>query len=91
MRKLLLPCVLALGIVGTAYATEDARVIELKDGTSIVVFKDGKMSMRDKFGRAVTMPEGMVMETRDGTKVTMKGNEVWRLTTTEELNKPSGK
>ena len=88
MRKLLLPCVLALAVVGTAYAAEDERTIALKDGSSIVVFKDGKMSMRDKNGRAHVMTEGTVMETADGQKILMKGNEVWRRTTAEQLNKP---
>ena len=88
MRKLLLPCVLALGVVGAVYAAEGERVIGLKDGTSVVVFNDGKMSMRDKLGRAHVMTEGTVMETADGTKILMKGNEVFRRTTVEELNRP---
>lgn len=88
MRKLLIPCVLALAVVGTAYATEDERVISLKDGASVVIFKDGTMSMRDKFGRAHAMTEGTMMETADGQKILMKGNEFWRRTTAEELNRP---
>lgn len=89
MHKLLLPCVLALAIVGTAYAMEDERVIPLKDGASVVIFQNGKMSMRDKFGRAHAMPEGTIMETADGQKILMKGNEFWRKTTAEELRRPS--
>ena len=89
MRKLLLPCMLALAVAGTAYAADDERVIPLKDGASVVVFKDGKMSMRDKSGRAHVMTEGTVMETADGQKILMKGNEVFRRTSVEELSKPS--
>jgi hypothetical protein len=87
MRKFLIPCVLALVSVGAAYAMNDERVIPLKDGASVVIFQDGKMSMRDKFGRAHAMPEGKIMETADGQKILMKGNEFWRRTTAEELNR----
>jgi len=88
MRNFFIPCVLALVSVGTAYAMDDERVIPLKDGTSVVIFQDGKMSMRDKFGRAHAMPEGTIMETADGQKILMKGNEFWRKTTAEELKRP---
>jgi hypothetical protein len=60
-------------------------VIPLKDGTSVVIFRDRKMSMRDKFGRAHAMPEGTIMKTADGQKIHMKGNEFWRKTTAREL------
>ena len=63
-------------------------MIPLKDGTSVVIFRDRKMSMRDKFGRAHAMPEGTIMKTADGQKIHMKGNEFWRKTTTEELKRP---
>lgn len=35
--------------------------------------------MENKFGKSMNMPEGKVMETRDGTKIIMKGNEIFRL------------
>ena len=89
MRAFLLTALLAMGVAFAAYAAEDEKEIPLKDGSSVVIFKDGKMSMRDKFGKAHAMPEGTVMETRDGTKIVMKGNEVFRRTTVEELNKQS--
>lgn len=43
------------------------------------IFKDGKMGMEDKLGRAVRMKEGQVMETKDGQKIMMHGDEVMRL------------
>lgn len=88
MRKFSLLYLLTLAIAGTAYAMEDERVLPLKDGASVVIFQDGKMSMRDKFGRAHAMPEGTIMETANGQRILMKGNEFWRWTTTEELNRP---
>lgn len=50
----------------------------LKDGTTLYVFKDGKMAMEDSLGRTVSMRAGQPMETVDGEKIVMKGNEVWR-------------
>lgn len=52
---------------------------DLKDGSTLHVFRDGKMAMEDKFGRAFSMDQGHQMETRDGNKIAMQGNEVWRL------------
>ncbi|WP_367395232.1 periplasmic Cu(I)/Cu(II)-binding protein CopK [Cupriavidus sp. Agwp_2] len=66
----------------TAAAVDQSNVVktyELKDGSKVHVFKDGKMGMENKFGKAVNMREGKVMETKDGSKILMKGNEVFRL------------
>jgi hypothetical protein len=37
------------------------------------------MGMEDKFGRATYMESGHVMETKDGKKIIMNGNEIWRV------------
>ena len=69
-------------IATSAFAADKANVAksyELKDGSTVYVFKDGKMAMENKVGQVVSMKEGHAMETRDGQKITMKGNEVWRL------------
>lgn len=81
MRTLLMTSLLALAVSGTAIAaeTEATGAIELKDGTTLHIYKDGKMTMEDKVGRPQTMPEGTPMETKNGTIIMMKGNEVWRL------------
>lgn len=55
------------------------QTLALKDGSTVYIFKDGKMSMEDKFGRTTRMPPGHVMETRDGQKIIMIGDEVARL------------
>ena len=63
-----------------AIASADVKqVINLKDGSSVYVFNDGEMAMETKYGRAQRMDPGMVMETADGQKVTMNGDEVARL------------
>ncbi|MFA7282331.1 MAG: periplasmic Cu(I)/Cu(II)-binding protein CopK [Sterolibacterium sp.] len=53
--------------------------IPLKDGSTVYIFKDGKMAMADKWGRATSMKQGQVMEAVDGQKINMQGNEVARL------------
>ncbi len=55
------------------------KTFKLKDGSSVYVFKDGKMAMEDKLGRVVSMKSGHVMQTADGQSIIMIGNEVARL------------
>lgn len=62
-----------------ADANQVEKSIQLKDGSTVQVFADGKMAMEDKFGRAVYMEPGHVMQTKDGTQLAMNGNEVARL------------
>jgi hypothetical protein len=66
----------------SAHAVDPSKVqkkIELKDGSTVYIFKDGKMGMEDKYGRTGHMKPGHIMEAKDGTKVIMVGNEVWRV------------
>ena len=51
-------------------------MVELKDGSTVYVFKDGNMAMADKFGKAKRMKPDTVMETKDGNKIMMHGDEV---------------
>ncbi|KDP87247.1 copper resistance protein CopK [Cupriavidus sp. SK-3] len=70
------------GLAFSAFAADPSQVekkIELKDGSTLYVFKDGKMGMEDKLGHSASMKDGMIMETKDGQKLMMKGNEVWRV------------
>jgi hypothetical protein len=81
LRKLIV--LTALGAAAaTAFAINLAEVqqtLPLKDGSTVYVFKDGKMSMEDKLGRVTRMQPGHVMETKDGQKILMIGDEVARL------------
>ncbi|MDP2005975.1 MAG: periplasmic Cu(I)/Cu(II)-binding protein CopK [Rubrivivax sp.] len=66
----------------TAFAVDMANVakkFDLKDGSTVYVFKDGKMGMEDRLGRVVGMKPGHVMETKDGQRIIMIGNELARL------------
>lgn len=85
LRKLIVAT--AAGVLSvSAFAVDTAKVeksIPLKDGSTVYIYKDGKMAMESKTGRPERMKEGHVMETKDGQKIIMKGDEVWRL---EPLN-----
>ena len=66
----------------SAFAVDASKVdktIELKDGSTLYVFKDGKMGMEKKSGGTARMKAGHVMEAKDGQKYMMVGDEVARL------------
>jgi len=66
----------------SASAVDSSKIeqsIELKNGSTVYIFKDGKMGMEDKYGRVVSMKPGRVMDTKDGKRIIMIGNEVVRL------------
>lgn len=84
--KLALIAVLSTIGATTAFAHDAARaeakqMIELKDGSTLYIFKDGKMAMEDRYGRATRMELGAVMETKDGQRIKMESDEVARLQT----------
>jgi hypothetical protein len=55
------------------------KAVALQDGSTVYVFKDGRMAMQDRLGRAVSMQQGHVMKTRDGQSIAMVGDETARL------------
>ncbi len=65
-----------------AYRVEQA--VPLKNGWTVLVFDDGKMSMRDDKGRPRSVPSGTTLETADGRSLQMRGNETWRRTPHEK-------
>lgn len=79
----------AMTTIGSlAYAADDgdvAQKYELKDGSTVYVFKDGRMGMEDKFGRATSMKHDTVMETKDGKKIIMRGNALMRVESLHRL------
>ena len=81
MKNVLITVALS-ALAASAFAVDAGLVeksIPLKDGTTVYLFKDGKMGMEDKLGRTVRMKQGHVMETKDGQKIIMIGDEVARL------------
>jgi len=83
MLKKLLMIVAISAVTASAFAEnlkEIEKTIELKDGSTLYIFKDGKMGMEDKFGGwSSSMESGLVMETKDGKNIIMNGNEIWRV------------
>jgi predicted lipoprotein with Yx(FWY)xxD motif len=84
MLKKTLVVVAMSAVAATAFANDYAhrdakQVVELQDGATVYVFDGGKMAMESKYGQAVRMAPGTVMEAKDGQKITMVGNEVARL------------
>lgn len=71
-----------------ADAFQVTQRIELKDGTFLNVYKDGKAGMENKFGRSVYMKPGQTMQTKDGRTVTMIGNETYRVERANPLSQP---
>jgi hypothetical protein len=84
MLKQLATVTALIAITSAAFAVDLANVaqrFDLKDGSTVYVFKDGKMSMEDRLGQTKGMKAGHVMETKDGQKIIMVGNEIARLET----------
>lgn len=82
MFKVLATAAAVLFSAHVALAADKANVdksIPLKDGSTVYIFKDGKMAMEDKLGRVVPMKPGHVMQTKDGQSILMVGNELARL------------
>jgi len=87
IRTGVLATTLALGLAAApaVWADADTKEIPLKDGTTLLIFKDGKMAHRDDKGRVVQMKDGARMVTKDGTVLLMVGNEIFRKTDSERL------
>jgi hypothetical protein len=66
------------------------KSIPLEDGSTVYVFKDGKMGMEDKNGRPMKMKPGHVMKAKDGTSLAMVGNEMMRVESLLEDKKGRG-
>lgn len=86
MRKLATAALIAAGLSMSAFAQHPsapgapkARIVELKDGSTLHIYPDGKMAMHDKRNLPVTMKAGTKMVTKSGQVIMMRGNEVWRL------------
>jgi hypothetical protein len=89
MRKSTIPIVL-LALAGAAYAADPApgQSIELKDGGKIVFEKGGTMIHMDAAGKREKMKDGKVMEAKDGSKLMMKNNAIWKTITEHGTLKP---
>lgn len=80
-KKILM--VAASGVVAmSAFAADNDGVVktfELTDGSKVFQFENGKMGMENKYGNSVRMKPGQIMETKDGQRLIMIGDEVARV------------
>lgn len=54
--------------------------VELKDGGTLIVYKDGKTAVEDRYGNPVwKVRAGGTVETRTGERVAINSNEMQRL------------
>jgi hypothetical protein len=85
ITPLLLLATFAAGVVAAPAIARDAlplatqQTLNLKDGATLHVFRDGKMAKEDRFGRVAYLTQGEVLELADGRTLTAVGNEVGRL------------
>lgn len=82
MFKKLLVAAASSMVALSAFGLESIDIeksIPLKNGSTVHLFRDGKMAMESAYGHAVRMDPGTVMEARDGQKIAMRGDEVARL------------
>ncbi len=89
MRKLTLP-VLLLAFAASAFAAAPVQdqTFELKDGGKIVIEKSGTMIHLDAAGKRVIMRDGVEMEAKDGSKLMMKNNAIWKTISQHGTLKP---
>ncbi|MCK9285471.1 MAG: CopK family periplasmic copper-binding protein [Rhodocyclaceae bacterium] len=83
MRKFILPLLMLLSL--SALAAEErvkpGETIELNDGGKVMVQKDRTMVHIDAAGNRVKMRDNVAMEAKDGTKLVMKNNAIWKTLT----------
>lgn len=69
----------APSFAANAAAANAQRMIPLKGGGTLYIFKDGKMAQENKYGRAQRMAVGQTLEAADGQKMAITSDEVARL------------
>lgn len=55
------------------------KTVELKDGGTLIVYKDGKTAVENRYGRPLSVKPGESVETRSGERIVLKSNAVERL------------
>lgn len=81
LKRSLVAIALSAVTVFSVAAESDARdaakqTIELQDGATLYVFKSGKMAVESRFGNAAYTRPGTELRAKDGSTITMIGNEV---------------
>ena len=68
----------AVGCVAWGQAGARDEIVELQSGDKVIVRADGTMGHYDRVGVPIPMPEGVVMTAKDGTRLIMKHQSLWR-------------
>lgn len=71
-------CALAVPALAARADVPAPGTYPLKDGTTLVVAKNGWMRMFTAEGKRLHMQDGVLMETRDGKSIAMKEDLNWR-------------
>jgi len=78
----------ALALSVGAWAQSAEQTFELKGVGKVIVQKDGTMAHYDAAGNRVRMRDGFTMTAKDGSKLMMKNNAIWRQLTEHGTLKP---
>ena len=68
---------------------EGEQAIALKDGSQLIIRKDGSMYHADANGKRMLMKNGVVMESKDGEKYMMRNDILWKQITEKGTLHPS--
>ena len=63
---------------GDAAAAAAKEMINLKDGSTLYVFSDGKMALESKYGKAEFLMKGQTLQTADGRTIKADSNDIAR-------------
>jgi len=86
LKSMITAVLFALSVAAWAQGAE--QVYELKDGGRVVVLKDGTMAHYDAAGNRIRMKDGTTMIAKDGSKLMMRNNALWRQLTDHGTLKP---
>ncbi len=85
-KSIVIAALFALSLAAWGQAPD--QVVELKDGGRIVI-KEGFMAHYDAAGNRVKMRDGVTMTAKDGSKLMMRNNALWRQITEHGTLKPT--
>jgi hypothetical protein len=78
MKHLALTLVMLSALSSAAVAEEAADKVDLKDGSTLFLHDDGTSRMVDAHGKAMTMTDGVEMETASGDLLIMMNKKIWK-------------
>ncbi|HEY8906353.1 MAG TPA: CopK family periplasmic copper-binding protein [Rhodoferax sp.] len=55
------------------------QLVTLHDGSTLHIYKDGKMAEENAYGRPAVVTPGLMLHEQNGTTIAMNGDEVARL------------